>query len=103
MARARNAGARHAVGNVLVFIDADVIVPPQLLDSIHAAMNDPSCVGGAVDVDYWPQRRSMRLYLGAWRLFSRLTGMAQGTRSSVDSVSSNKQGATTRRRGTARM
>ena len=31
-----------------------------------------------MDVDYRPQRRSMRLYLRAWRLLARLTGMAQG-------------------------
>ena len=38
VARARNTGARHAEGDVLVFVDADVIVPPRLLDVIHAAM-----------------------------------------------------------------
>ena len=78
VARARNAGARHAEGDVLVFIDADVMVPPELLDEIHAAMRDPACVGGAVDVDYRPQRFSMKLYLRAWRILARLTGMAQG-------------------------
>ncbi|MYK87101.1 MAG: glycosyltransferase family 2 protein, partial [Acidobacteria bacterium] len=31
IARARNTGARHATGDVLVFVDADVIVPPSLL------------------------------------------------------------------------
>ena len=40
VARARNTGARHAEGDVLVFVDADVIVPPNLLEAIHAAMND---------------------------------------------------------------
>ena len=41
IARARNAGARHAEGDVLVFIDADVTVPHTLLQEIHAAMSDP--------------------------------------------------------------
>ena len=41
-------------------------------------MSDPACVGGAVDVDYQPKRRFIRPYLGAWRLLSRLTGIAQG-------------------------
>jgi len=76
--RARNAGARAARGEVLVFIDADVIAPRSLLSAIHNAMRDPSCVGGAVDVDYRPRRRSMRLYLRAWGLLARVTGMAQG-------------------------
>ena len=78
IARARNSGARRATGDTLVFIDADVILPPDALDAICRAMSDPTCVGGAMDVDYRPERRSMRLYLRAWRLLARLTGMAQG-------------------------
>ena len=78
IARARNTGARHADGDVLVFVDADVIVPPEMLYEIHATMSDPACVGGAVDVDYRPKRLSMMLYLRAWRLLARLTRMAQG-------------------------
>ena len=69
---------RYADGDVLVFVDADVIVPHTLLDAIHTAMSDPACVGGAVDVDYRPKRLSIRLYLRAWRLLGRLMGMAQG-------------------------
>ena len=76
--RARNAGARRAQGDVLVFIDADVTVPHTLLQEIHAAMMDPSCVGGGVDVEYRPRRLSIKLYLRAWRLLGRLTGMVQG-------------------------
>ena len=78
IARARNTGARHAEGDVLVFVDADVTVPPQMLEVIHKAMSDPACIGGAVDVDYRPERLSIRLYLHTWRLLARLTGMAQG-------------------------
>ena len=78
IARARNTGARHAHGDVLVFVDADVNMPYTLLDVIHEAMSDPACVGGGVDVDYRPKRLSMRFYLRAWRLLGRLSGMAQG-------------------------
>ena len=78
IARARNSGARHAEGDVLVFVDADVIVPHTLLDAIHTTMSDPACVGGGVDVDYRPQRLSIRLYLRAWRLLGHLMGMVQG-------------------------
>ena len=67
-----------AEGTLLVFVDADVIVPPELLYEIHAAMGDPACVGGAVDVEYRPKRLSMRLYLHVWRLLARLTRMTQG-------------------------
>ena len=76
--RARNTGARHASGDLLVFVDADVYMPHTLLTAINEAMNDPGCVGGAVEVDYQPRRRSIRLYLLAWRALGNLTGMAQG-------------------------
>ena len=78
IARARNAGARHAEGDVLVFIDADVTVPHDLLQEVHTAMSDPDCVGGGVDIVYQPKRLSVRLYLRAWRVLARLTGMVQG-------------------------
>ena len=42
--RARNSGACHAEGDVFVFVDADVIVPPKGLNAIYAAVSDPSCV-----------------------------------------------------------
>ena len=63
---------------MLVFVDADVIAPPTLLDAIHAAMSDPACVGGGVDVDYRPQRLAVRLHLRAWRVLGRVMGMVQG-------------------------
>ena len=78
IARARNTGARRATGGVLVFFDADVVVPRALLVAICAAMRDPTCVGGGVDVDYRPRRLSVRLYLRVWRLLGRVTGMVQG-------------------------
>ncbi len=78
IARARNAGADHAESDVLVFVDADVVLPDTLLERIHTAMSDPECVGGAVDVEYRPKRRFIRFYLRAWRVLSRLTGIAQG-------------------------
>lgn len=78
IARARNAGARHAQGDVLVFVDADALLPPALLEAIHDAMGDPACVGGAADVEYRPQRRTMRAYLRAWRLLARRMELVQG-------------------------
>ena len=78
IARARNTGARHATGDVLVFVDADVFMPRTLLAAVHAAMIDPVCAGGSVDVDYRPRRWYVSIYLHAWRLLGRLMGMAQG-------------------------
>ncbi len=78
IAKARNSGALSAQGEVLVFIDADVLVPPALLSSIHDAMSDPDCIGGGVDVKYRPRRLAIRFYLQLWRILARLTGMVQG-------------------------
>ena len=78
IARARNAGARRASGDVLVFFDADVIVPRNVLVAICRTMRNQACIGGGVDVDYRPQLLSVRLYLRVWRLLARLTGMVQG-------------------------
>ncbi|MCY4429106.1 MAG: glycosyltransferase [Rhodospirillales bacterium] len=78
IARARNSGAQHANGEVLVIVDADVIVPRGFLSGIHDAMSDPACMGGGVDTICRPRRLPVRLYLRGWRLLARLTGMVQG-------------------------
>ena len=79
ISRARNAGARRARGDVFVFVDADVLIPRDLLTKISSVMSHADCVGGGVDVDYQPERRSMRIYLGLWRVLGRLTDMVQGS------------------------
>ena len=89
--RARNRGASVAEGDLLVFVDADVIVPVTLLEVVHEVMSDPECIGGGIDVEYRPRRLIIRLYLRGWRYFARLTGMVQGAtqfcrRSSFESV-----------------
>src|SRR5256712_703963 len=43
----RNRGARAATGDVLVFVDADCILPPNLIESVFLALADPAVVGGA--------------------------------------------------------
>lgn len=78
IARVRNAGASSAKGNVLVFIDADTIVPEQLLWRINEVMASPACFGGAVDTDYRPAKILVNVYLQLWRLVGKLAGMAQG-------------------------
>jgi glycosyltransferase involved in cell wall biosynthesis len=78
IARVRNAGAAHARGDVLVFVDGDTKVPVQFLRRVAEVMADPNCLGGAADILHTPSSRTLRLYLGAWRLFGNLLGMAQG-------------------------
>jgi glycosyltransferase involved in cell wall biosynthesis len=78
VARARNSGAAAAVGDVLVFVDADVLVPQATLARVVRAMAEPGCIGGAFDTDYRPHRRVIALYLRFWRAVGLLFRMAQG-------------------------
>lgn len=79
IARVRNAGARAATGDVLVFLDADTLIPPSLLGHIATAIQDAGCLGGAVAVDYTALRRGwMRWYLRGWSVWERVFNMKQG-------------------------
>jgi glycosyltransferase involved in cell wall biosynthesis len=78
VAKVRNAGASFAKGYVLVFIDADTIVPAELLWRINQLMTSPACLGGAVDTDYRAAKPVVKIYLKLWRMLGKLAGMAQG-------------------------
>ena len=41
----RNEGAKKANGDLLVFIDADTLLPPNYLSVVHAVMQNPEIVG----------------------------------------------------------
>ena len=75
---ARNAGAAAAEGDVLVFLDADVLLPESALARVVHVMADPECIGGAFDNDYRPRRRVLTLYLRFWRVVGQSFRMAQG-------------------------
>jgi glycosyltransferase involved in cell wall biosynthesis len=78
ISKVRHAGAAVAGHEVLVFLDADTLVPPALLARISRTMADPTYAGGAVDMLYRPCRLVLRAYLGFWRALGLLGGMAQG-------------------------
>ncbi len=78
IASVRNAGARFAKHDILVFIDADTLVPPGLLFSINQLMADSTCFGGAVDTDFRTAKPVLKIYFQLWRMAGKLTGMAQG-------------------------
>ena len=63
---------------MLVFLDADTIIPETTLARIVQQMEDSKCLGGAADTDYRPARSLMRAYLLFWRVVGRAFGMAQG-------------------------
>src|SRR2546427_1194202 len=76
--KVRNAGAKLSNGETIVFVDADTVVPDNLLSRIADVMSDDTCLGGAVDTDYRPKKLTVQAYLGFWRIIGKLTGMAQG-------------------------
>lgn len=78
ISKVRNTGAKAANGDILVFIDADTLIPENLLWRISQAISDPACAGGLADIDYQPARFSLKLYLRLWRIMGKLTEMAQG-------------------------
>lgn len=78
IAAVRNTGARRARSDVLVFVDADTIVPEPLLVRIAGTMSNPAVLGGAVDTVYRPKRTVVHLYLQLWRALGWLLRMAQG-------------------------
>jgi len=56
-ADARNQGARHARGEILVFMDADTFLPSQTLERFNKLMNNEHVVGGSCRKV--PQSRSL--------------------------------------------
>ena len=77
--KVRNTGAKNSTGDVLIFIDADTLVPETLFQKIAAVMEDKKCFGGAVAVEYINFRRKwMKFYLAGWKFWGKFFNMAQG-------------------------
>ncbi len=77
--RVRNTGAKNSTGDVLIFIDADTLVPDTLFHKITVVMEDEKCFGGAVAVGYEGfERKWMRFYLLGWAFWGKFFNMAQG-------------------------
>lgn len=79
IAKVRNTGAKNSNGDVLIFIDADTLVPETLFQKINAAMENEKCFGGAVAVEYEEfERKWMKYYLLGWKFWGTVFNMAQG-------------------------
>jgi cellulose synthase/poly-beta-1,6-N-acetylglucosamine synthase-like glycosyltransferase len=79
ISRVRNTGAAAAIGDVLIFIDADTHVPETLFRKIANEMRDPRCFGGAVAVEYGRfERWWMRFYSMGWGFWGKVFNMKQG-------------------------
>jgi glycosyltransferase involved in cell wall biosynthesis len=78
--RARDAGARVATGEWLVFIDADSIPSPALFAAIADQIAAGRALGGGSTVELEPGTpRSACFVCGIWNLCSRLVGWAAGS------------------------
>jgi glycosyltransferase involved in cell wall biosynthesis len=79
ISRVRNTGAKIACGEVLVFVDADTLIPEALVHEIALVMKDEKCFGGAVAVTYEkPARSWIRFYLLGWKLWGKVFKLRQG-------------------------
>lgn len=77
-ARQMNAGARAAVGDVLLFLHADARLPPDGVEAVRAAMRDPAVVAGRFDLVYERARWPYPWIAWSGNLRSRLTGICTG-------------------------
>ena len=78
--RARDAGARVATGDWLVFIDADSTPSAELFADIAERIASGRALGGGSTVELEPGTpRYARFVCGLWNLCSRLAGWAAGS------------------------
>ncbi|MDX1512642.1 MAG: glycosyltransferase [Gammaproteobacteria bacterium] len=78
ISRARNAGARVAQGEWLLFIDADSWPDAELIGDLLQVMSDPGVAGGGTVMRMEPLPLSMRFLVGCWNLCSRWLRWAAG-------------------------
>jgi len=79
ISRARNTGAKQARGRYLIFVDADTVIPPKLLQTaLHNLESDHCCGGGAtvaMDADIQGVAKKM---VNAWNALSKYFQLAAG-------------------------
>jgi rSAM/selenodomain-associated transferase 2 len=73
-----NAGAALADGEILIFLHADIRLPPRALDEIQSVLSDGRYVAGAFDLHIDSKRWVMRYLAAAARLRSRLNRIPNG-------------------------
>jgi glycosyltransferase involved in cell wall biosynthesis len=61
LAKIRNTGARHASGDILVTVDADSVMSPNMLEEADRAMRSGKYIGGGVPIR--PERMSLGILL----------------------------------------
>ena len=82
IARARNAGARHAKGDILFFVDADTIVSVEHLREACKCMFDKKAYGGGALIQFDNDQNKFflgRLIPAFWNWISKTFTMAAGS------------------------
>lgn len=77
-ARQMNVGARAASGQVLLFLHADTVLPPDFPALLENALRNPRVVGGRFDVRLDAEGRLFRIIETLMNLRSRLSRIATG-------------------------
>jgi glycosyltransferase involved in cell wall biosynthesis len=78
IARARNAGAVHASGEWLLFVDADSYPSFELFKDVLDAMQGGACLAGGSTVTLESRDLAVRLAIASWNALSRAAGWAAG-------------------------
>ncbi|HXJ54268.1 MAG TPA: glycosyltransferase [Burkholderiales bacterium] len=78
IARARNAGARAASGDWLLFVDADCSPGPELFEDVLAAIESGRYVGGGCTIAMAAATPLLRFWVAAWNALSRMARWAAG-------------------------
>jgi glycosyltransferase involved in cell wall biosynthesis len=78
IAKARNAGARAASGDWLLFVDADSSPSVELFEDVVKRIESGSCVGGGCTVAMAGAALAVRAWVGAWNALSRIAHWAAG-------------------------
>ena len=77
-ARQMNAGARQAGGDVLLFLHADTLLPPDGLEAVREALQQPDVIAGAFRLVIAPATPALRLVAWGTNLRSRFGGLPYG-------------------------
>ena len=77
-ARQMNFGARHACGDILLFLHADTRLPADGLEAVRNALRQPGTVGGAFRLVITPATLALRLVAWGTNLRSRFGGLPYG-------------------------
>jgi len=79
ISRARNAGARAARGDWLLFVDADSYPSRELFLDLARVIGEGRCLAGGATVTFGETTPAARLAVGLWNRLSRLARWAAGS------------------------